>query len=437
MPGDGLFVPRVRPTADTESAIVVDGVSKSFRLYKDKPTSLKQRITSMRGAVYDEFWALRDVSFEVPKSSCFGLIGHNGSGKSTLLRLMAGIHRPTKGKIDAKGRISALLELGAGFHPDLSGRENVYLNGAILGLTRKEVASKIDEIIDFAGLGEFIDSPVKVYSSGMYVRLGFAVAVHVDPDILIIDEVIAVGDEEFQRQCFDHLYKLRNSGVTIVLVSHSLAMVQTICDRAAWFDHGQLQYVGEAGDVVHHYLDRVNVAEAERIEVKAKAEAALHVGEPGYATSDEVVAARKPITIEGVEFLGKDGNPTSVAFTKDPLTIRVHFKCRKPLEAPLFSMAVENEANVYVANPGMQPTHQPGMTFVGDGHADYVMKELALGPGEYTFTFAAHDTDGTTIFDKKERYAKLKVQPGGLVVLGLVDLLGEWAPLSGELEEAG
>jgi ABC-2 type transport system ATP-binding protein/lipopolysaccharide transport system ATP-binding protein len=418
---------------DAEPAIVVSDVSKRFRLYRDKPTSLKQRLTSMRGAVFDEFWALRDVSFSVPKGSTFGLIGHNGSGKSTLLRLMAGIHRPTNGSVTTEGRISALLELGAGFHPELSGRENIYLNGAILGLTRREIDVKVDQIIEFSGLGDFIDSPVKIYSSGMYVRLGFAVSVHVNPDILIIDEVIAVGDEDFQRQCFDHLYTLRERGVTLVIVTHSLSLVQTMCDRAAWFDHGRLQVVGPAGDVVHRYLDKVNLDEAERIESKSHASS--------DATADVVedpqAGTLRPIRIDRVEFIDKNGAPTSVAFTKEPLTVRVHWTCVRPLEAPLFSFAVENADNVYVANPGMQPTHMPGEIYVGTGVADYVLDELPLGPGEYTFTFAAHDTNGTTILDKKERFAKLRVQPGKLVVFGVVDMLGEWRPLAKGLEEAG
>jgi len=422
---------RITRHVETGDAVVVDGVSKRFRLYKDKPTSLKQRATTKRAAAYDEFWALRDVSFSVPRGSAFGLVGHNGSGKSTLLRLMAGIHRPTLGSIETKGRVSALLELGAGFHPELSGRENIYLNGSILGLTRREINGKIDEIIDFSGISEFIDSPVKVYSSGMYVRLGFSVAVHVRPDILIIDEVIAVGDEEFQRQCFDHLYKLRSQGVTIIVVSHSLSLVQTMCDHAAWFNHGRLLHVGTAGDVVHQYLDKVNVNEAQRIELAAERDLR---GEGDGETSP---SAPRPIVIEAVEFLGPDGRPTHVAEPKAPLTVRVHFRCRTPLENPLFSFAVENENHVFVANPGIQPTHASGPTYVGRGHADYHMAQLPLGPGEYTFTFAAHDTNGTTVLEKKDRFARLKVQPGADVVLGLVDLLGGWMPLVADQGETG
>jgi ABC-2 type transport system ATP-binding protein/lipopolysaccharide transport system ATP-binding protein len=404
-----------------EPAIVVSDVSKRFRLYKEKPSSLKERVTRLKGAVYEEYWALKDVSFEVPRGSTFGLIGHNGSGKSTMLRLMAGIHRPTSGKIHVDGRVSALLELGAGFHPDLTGRENVYLNGSILGLNRKAINAKIDEIIEFAGLGEFIDTPVKVYSSGMFVRLGFSVAVHVDPDILIIDEVIAVGDEDFQRRCFDHIYKLRSSGSTIVMVTHSLNLVQQMCDSAAWLDHGELKALGSAPDVVHHYLDQVNVVEAQRLEDGAVAAAA-------GAVDVEKYSPHEMITIEEVEFLDRNGHATMVATPTEPLTVRMHWRSKEPIEEPLFSFAIENEAGVYVANPGMRPSTDPRKELVGTGHVDYRIDELVLGPGQYTLSVAAHDHSGTTVLDKRERFLTLRVQPGAFIVNGLVEMMGEWIP---------
>ena len=189
----------------TTGHISVQGVSKRFRLERNRPSSLKEALLRVgRRTDVDDFWVLRDVDLDIDAGSFFGLIGHNGSGKSTLLRLMANIHRPTSGQIDTNGRLSALLELGSGFHPDLTGRENVYLNGAMLGLTRRHMHEAMDEIIEFSGIGDFIDEPVKIYSSGMYVRLGFAVAVNVDPEILLVDEVIAVGDEEFQQRCMAH-----------------------------------------------------------------------------------------------------------------------------------------------------------------------------------------------------------------------------------------
>ena len=243
----------------TVGSITVRGVSKKFRLERNRPSSLKEAVLRIgRGRDTDDFWVLRDIDLDIPAGSFFGLIGHNGSGKSTLLRLMAGIHRPTEGTIEATGRLSALLELGTGFHPDLTGRENVYLNGAMLGLTRKRMAASIDDIIDFSGIGDFIDEPVKIYSSGMYVRLGFAVAVNVEPEILLVDEVIAVGDEEFQRRCMSHMNRLRASGTTIVLVSHNTDLMIDLCDTVGWLDHGRLMTVGEPADVVAAYLAKVS-----------------------------------------------------------------------------------------------------------------------------------------------------------------------------------
>ena len=243
-------------------AIDVDNLSKRFRLYSEKRNSIKERVVRRSGSRYSDFWAVRDVSFQVERGTTFGLIGHNGSGKSTLLKMLAGIYRPTSGSIEAHGRISALLELGAGFHTELSGRENVYLNGAILGLSRKQIDDSMDEIVNFAGIGDFIDSPVKVYSSGMYVRLGFSIAVTTRPEILVVDEIIAVGDEEFQRKCFDYLYELRRQGTTIVIVSHSLSVVADLCDQGVWLDHGRMIASGDVRDVVDQYLQDVNEKEA-------------------------------------------------------------------------------------------------------------------------------------------------------------------------------
>jgi len=254
----------------TRYAIQADKLSKRFWLNAERHTSIKERLVRRNMPKGREFWALRDASFEIERGSTFGLLGQNGSGKSTTLKVLAGIYRPTSGTVMVDGRVSALLELGAGFHPDLTGRENIRLNGAILGLGGKQVDAAMDRIIDFAGLGEFIDSPVKIYSSGMYVRLGFAIAVSLDPEILMVDEVIAVGDEEFQRKCFDHLFELRKRGTTIVLVTHSLGTIRDMCDQAAWLEHGRIRQLGPAADVVDGYIRDVNEREVQAQEAIAQ-----------------------------------------------------------------------------------------------------------------------------------------------------------------------
>jgi ABC-2 type transport system ATP-binding protein len=238
------------------TAIRIDGISKMFRLYRERPTSVKQRLLVSRSRS-EEFWALRDLSFDVADGSSLGLIGHNGSGKTTLLKIVAGILRPTSGTIRYRGRLAALLELGAGFHPELTGRENVYLNASFLGLSRRETDRVFDDIVAFAELEDFMDNQVKFYSSGMLVRLGFAVAVHVDPEVLLIDEVLAVGDESFQRRCLDRVARFQADGRTIVLVTHALDTVREVCDAAVMLDHGRVHASGAPDDVVREMRHRL------------------------------------------------------------------------------------------------------------------------------------------------------------------------------------
>ena len=245
------------------TVIAVEDVSKRFILHKEK--SLKERLVNVRNRGYgrEDFWALQNVSLDVQAGETIGLIGANGSGKSTLLKVIGGIIQPTSGTVQSRGRLAALLELGAGFHPDLSGRDNVYLNAGILGLTKKQTDKYFDEIVDFSGIEEFIDTQVKFYSSGMYVRLAFAVAVHVDPEILLVDEVLAVGDEPFQRKCMDKIRSFQAEGRTIVLVSHSAEAIGSVCTRAAVLDHGSMLYDGEPATALRVLRDGFEAARVE------------------------------------------------------------------------------------------------------------------------------------------------------------------------------
>jgi ABC-2 type transport system ATP-binding protein/lipopolysaccharide transport system ATP-binding protein len=393
--------------------IEVENVSKRFKLYKDRPGSLKEMVTKFGRKRYEEFWSLRDVTVEVHEGTVYGLIGHNGCGKSTLLRMMAGIYKPTSGTVRTEGRISALLELGAGFHPELTGRENVYLNASILGLNRKETDGLFDDIVAFSGLSEFIDSPVKHYSSGMFVRLGFSVAVHVDPQILLIDEVIAVGDEEFQRRCFEHLAGLRNRGVTIVLVTHSIPLVQTMCDRATWMDHGVVQATGDALEVTGRYLGQVN----EREETAAAVAA---------AAAPPREAKQGALVVEGVEFLNREGSHTAFGLTNEPLTVRIHWRANEPVEWPIFSFAVDSESGQHLSTAGMQGRVEGLGPFHGAGTVDYRIDRLPLAPGGYVLNVAAHDPTGHSVVDRLDSATTLWVRPGHRVVPGLLDLGGSW-----------
>jgi ABC-2 type transport system ATP-binding protein len=293
----------------TSTAIKIDGISKVFRLYRERPSSIKQRLLSGRTRA-EEFWALREISFAVDEGSSLGLIGHNGSGKTTLLKCVAGILRPTSGTIRYRGRVAALLELGAGFHPELTGRENVYLNASFLGLSRKDCDRVYDDIVAFAELEDFMDNQVKFFSSGMLVRLGFAVAVHVDPDILLIDEVLAVGDEAFQARCLDRVRKFQAEGRTIVLVTHALDTVRKVCDLAVMLDHGRIHAIGQPDDVVREMRYVL-----------------LGVTDPGFVPEEGTREAE----IASVELIRASGAGDGPVLRDDPLVIQIDVRTNEPV----------------------------------------------------------------------------------------------------------
>jgi ABC-2 type transport system ATP-binding protein len=307
-------------------AIEVRDVSKRFRIYREKPTSLKQRLLTSRSRAED-FWALRDVALEVGEGSTFGLIGHNGSGKTTLLKCVAGILRPTSGAILQRGRLAALLELGAGFHPELTGRENVYLNASFLGLSRKQTDAAFDDIVAFAELEQFIDTEVKFYSSGMLVRLGFAVAVHVEPDVLLIDEVLAVGDEAFQAKCLNRVREFQREGRTIVLVTHALDTVTEICDRAAMLHHGELHAIGMPAEVVREMRHVL-----------------LGMADPGFVPEQ---GTREAEIVE-VQIVRPDGSSHGAILSGDPLTIVVDVRQNEPVDDLDVDFAVHESTNYLV-----------------------------------------------------------------------------------------
>lgn len=404
----------------TEHAIRVENVTKEFRLQTDRAHSVKELVTRRdRKSGVDRFLALDDVSLEIPKGSMYALVGHNGSGKSTLLRCIAGIYKPTSGSVELTGRTSTLLELGAGFHPDLTGRENVFMNATILGMNKKQIEAAFDDIVEFAGIEQFIDSPVKIYSSGMYVRLGFSVAVHVDPEILIIDEVIAVGDAEFQRRCFDHLYELRRKGATIVVVTHGLDTVKSMCDGAAWLDHGVLQMTGTGAEVATAYMDQVNERERTKREQDRLGE-----GGGGSVTTPAV----EDVEIAEVEFLDGTGAVTDFAVHREPFTIRIWYEARRPVRAPVFGVALYTSAMVHVTGTNTQIDAADTGTVDGRGHVDFHVPSLPITPGDYELTVAISDEYVQHNFDRREREWHLTVRAGGhLVPEGLMDLRGTWS----------
>lgn len=398
----------------TEPALVVDGVSKRFRLYHERNQTLKAALLRKRRAVVEEFWALRDVSFEVPEGSTFGLIGANGSGKSTLMKCMAKILRPDTGSLTVRGKVSALLELGAGFHPELSGRENIFLNGAILGISQKEITRRFDEIVDYAGLGQFIDQPVKNYSSGMYVRLGFSVAINVDPDVLIVDEVLAVGDEAFQRKCNEKFADLRRAGKTIIVVSHSMGAVHNLCDQVAWLDHGRIRMMDSARRVVDEYTGNV------QIDRKTDSE----TGGNRWGSGEGRIVT--------VELLDATGTPVSRLKTGDKATIRFHYSLEEPIEQPVFGMAIHTIDGTHVTGPNTRDADCVPDRLAGDGYVDLRIDRLLLLPGTYDITASLYDYACLHPYDLRHRVLRFDMESGEpRETYGLVSVDGRWQIVDG------
>lgn len=370
-------------------AVDVQHVSKCFKRHQDRRNTVKERIVRGRPKRSEDFWAVKDVSISIPQGSVYGLIGHNGSGKSTLLKMIAGIYRPTEGSITTEGRVAALIELGAGFHPDMTGRENIRLNGAILGLSRKEVDAATDEIIDFSGLREFINEPVKHFSSGMYVRLGFSVAVHMRPDVLVVDEVLSVGDEEFQRKCFDHLSNLRKAGKTIIVVSHSLGQLEGLCDELSWLDHGELQETGPAVHVISSYLRRVNADEAAR-----NPKLMVERGDDG-----EDRAGDQSIRLHAAAIVDESGEALDHTETDETFQIRITMTAREPVLGPNIRIALQHDSGPLVA---MFSNHRVAADFgmvEGENAVLMSLPENPLLPGRYRVHIDVFDHTGSRILD--------------------------------------
>ncbi|GAA3597398.1 ABC transporter ATP-binding protein [Agrococcus terreus] len=348
----------------TDNAVEVRNVSKTFRVYHDRNQSIKATVLKGGRAKYEEFWALRDVSLEVPKGLTFGLLGLNGSGKSTLLKCIAGILQPNEGSITTRGRMAAMLEVGSGFHPELSGRENVYLNGAILGMSDREIDRKLDSIIDFAGVERFIDHPVKNYSSGMYVRLGFSVAIHTQPELMLVDEVLAVGDKDFQAKCLSKFDELKEEGKTVVVVSHSMGTMRTFCDRAAWLQEGELQSVGTAAEVVDQYA--------------GSGEPVIELPGGGKRRgSGEAIFTR-------IQVLGADGLPRDEFAPDEPVRLRLDFEAKERINRPVFSASVVNahQLNMFRIN-GIDRKWIPDVLEPGFGSLEIEVSSLPFASGDY------------------------------------------------------
>lgn len=392
----------------SESAVSIAGVTKRFRVYHERNQTLKAAVMRGRRSSYEDFQALRDVGFEIPAASTFGLIGDNGSGKSTLLKCIAGILQPDAGTITARGRMAALLEVGSGFHPELSGRDNVYLNGSILGMSRKEIDAKFDEIVDFSGVEQFIDQPVKNYSSGMYVRLGFSVAINVDPEILLVDEVLAVGDAAFQDKCTEKFAEFGREGRTVVVVSHSMPSLRNMCDQVAWLDHGTLVETGTAKPILERYLDHSRV----------DARTGSH-GETRWGSAEAEIV--------DVEVL-RGGLPVASARTGEEVTVRIRYDAHERIEQPVFGLALESHDGVYLWASNTRDLGYAIDAIDGPGVIECTIPRLMLQPGTFQLMASIVDVSTTHIYDYLREAARLAVDFGVPVESGgYVALDGRWS----------
>ncbi|MFZ0996549.1 MAG: ABC transporter ATP-binding protein [Candidatus Dormiibacterota bacterium] len=393
-------------------AIEIQNVSKRFRVYHERSISLKEALVARRRARYEEFWAVRDVSVEVGEGEALGIIGENGSGKSTLLKCIAGILVQEKGTIAVHGRLASLLEVGAGFHPDFTGRENIYLNGAILGLPRRYITSVLDEIVEFAELEQFIDNPVKTYSSGMYTRLGFSIAVHVDPDILLVDEVLAVGDEAFQRRCMERIEALRADGRTLVFVSHALESVRAVCDRCMWMDRGEARQVGGVDAVLAAYLAEVNRREEAELQL---------------TTRDEIDASpgRMGIRITSVALSGPDG-PTSVLNTGDALTLSVGYAAPNPLKGVRFSITFLRGDGVPILTVPTDDLETGDATLPREGTVQLVLPGLPFLEGLYRLNVVIANIASGEQYKRVEKVRPFRVHSADRHEVGMALLGYTW-----------
>jgi ABC-type polysaccharide/polyol phosphate transport system ATPase subunit len=403
------------------NSITITNASKVYRRY-----SRRRQFSTLKSALLsrslignlrpdETFPAVRNVTFSVPKGRTLGVIGRNGSGKSTLLKLVAGITKPSSGTVDVQGRISALIELGAGFHPEISGRENVFINGIMLGLTKREVTRRFDEIVDFAEMKEFIDAPVKTYSSGMYMRLGFAVAIHVDPDVLLVDEVLAVGDEGFTHKCLDKFAEFKRRGKTILLVTHSLGLVERFCDEALWMDSGEMKGIGDPKRVVGAYITDVEVSEEHQL---AAADARAH-GSASVVSPDEPASAVLPdhpietaegpadmfrategrwgsreVEITDVQLQGPTGDAGHVFHSGEALTVRIALRSPVAIDDFVIGIGLFNAEGICCYGTNTSIEELKGVRIFGDAEARFTIESLDLVEGTYKLDVAIHKFDG-------------------------------------------
>ena len=393
-----------------ENAIEVKDVTKKFKVYLDKGSQLKERLLFHERNRYEERWVLKGISFEVKKGEAIGLIGHNGCGKSTTLKLLTRIIYPDAGSIEMRGRVSSLIELGAGFHPDMSGRENIYTNAAIFGLTKKEIDARMDDIIAFSELEEFLDNPVRTYSSGMYMRLAFSVAINVDADILLIDEILAVGDTNFQAKCFNKLREIKAQGTTIVIVSHSLGQIEQICERSIWIHDGQIRAEGSPRDVHPEYLSfmgekRQEIAEKEKERQEEKEQKKHHEEAEEKKVSPEELEKTKQdgrwgnghSRIQSVKLYAENGQEQNVFATGSLVMVKVAYELKETVKDAVFGIGVFRSDGVQCYGTNTRIDQLEEFNLTKSGTMCLSLDHVNLLPGEYWLDIAIESEVGIPV----------------------------------------
>lgn len=398
-----------------ENAIEVKHVKKKFKVYMDKGSQLKERILFRNRNRYEERWVLDDVSFDVKKGEAIGLIGHNGCGKSTTLKLLTRIMYPDSGSIELKGRVSSLIELGAGFHPDMSGRENIYTNASIFGLTKKEIDERLDDIIEFSEMEPFLDNPVRTYSSGMYMRLAFSVAINVNADILLIDEILAVGDVNFQAKCFNKLREIKAQGTTIVIVSHSMGQIEQICDRSIWIHEGKIKADGDPREIDKDYLDFMGQKRQEIVEQVQKKEAEKQEEAQEEQTPEEVETALEEeekkrwgngkARFREVYISGNQSQKQSVFATEEKVRIHMHYKVKQKVEDAVFGIGIFRDDGVQCYGTNTRIEQFERFDLEKDGETVVEIEKLSLLPGKYTLDVAIESDMATPVDYYRQAYS--------------------------------
>lgn len=423
---------------DEGDAIIVENISKRFRIPHEKRNTVIENITGIvtgRKQDYEEFCALENITFKVKKGEKLGIVGENGSGKSTLLKIISGVLCPDTGNVNVKGKIAPFLELGVGFNPELTAEDNVRLYGAVMGMSRKKIESKFDDIFEFAELERFKQMKLKNFSSGMYMRLAFATATATDPEILLIDEVLAVGDEAFQRKCYDKMNEFKMDGKTIVLVTHDMDTVKRFCDSAILLEHGRIGSIGNSEKVIDEY--RKNMREKEEAVMRSQQEKAIKEKSSAIPIK-EVVTPEKvqppkdrwgsgEVEITEVKFFSENGEEKYIFRTGEPMIVRMKYSAKQRIEKPVFGIAIHRNDGVHINGPNTKTSGYPIEFLEGEGEIDYSIKSLPLLDGTYQLSAAVYDDTRTHAYDHHHQKYTFKVMRGKILDdLGVVYIPCKW-----------